>query len=85
MIFLVLEIRNASGSRVQPVGSYCFPGKEVTHSIKISLMALGLSKQEEEKEERENVLFCVRVGNELGGNIDEPIEVSHKKCLLWQS
>lgn len=45
-------------------------------------MALGLSKQEEE---RGNVLFCVRVGNELGGNIDEPIEVSHKKCLYWQS
>lgn len=82
MIFLVLEIRNASGSRVQPVGSYCFPGKEVTHSIKISLMALGLSKQEEE---RGNVLFCVRVGNELGGNRDEQIEVSHKKCLYWQS
>lgn len=42
-------------SYIQPVEGYCFPGKEMAHSI-ISLMARALSKQGEGKEEGESVL-----------------------------
>jgi len=36
----------------------------MAHSIKISLMALAFSKQEEEKKEK-MFYHCVRIGNEL--------------------
>lgn len=44
-------------SLVQPAGSYCFPGKEMAHSIKISLMTLVLSEQKEQKEEGKKIFL----------------------------
>ena len=46
---------------IQPAGSSCWPGKEMAHSIKISLITFALSEQKEQKEEGKKN-FPVRVG-----------------------
>ena len=44
-------------SLVQPAGSYCFPGKEMAHCIKIPLMTPVLSEQKEQKEEGKKIFL----------------------------
>ena len=51
------KIKTGHGFVVQPAGSYCFPGKEMAHSIKISLMTLVLSEQKEQKEEGKKIFL----------------------------